>query len=449
MLRTVRQHSPGKALGRLCFGAVLALSVGSCSNSSDPAAPAGSLDSGFGSEGKAVADFGSQAAQAHATALQPDGKIVLAGTVRDPAQGDNFALVRYSADGKQDTGFGDGGKVSTDFGGKADDAEAVAVQSNGDIVAAGTSHGTTTGDNIALARYTPAGKLDTGFGEGGKVSTDLGTKADHANAVALQPDGKIVVAGSTQDPDPAQGENFVLVRYDANGKQDTTFGNGGKVSTDFGGKADDAEAVVIEPDGKILAVGTSHGTSTGDNIALARYTTDGKPDTGFGQDGKVSTDLGTKADHANAVALQSDGKIVVAGSTQDPDPAEGENFAIVRYLPNGKQDTTFGTGGTISTDFGGKADDAAGIAVEPTGDIVAVGTSHGTTTGDNIAVARYTTDGKLDTGFGQDGRVSQNLGTNADQGNAVVIQHDGKIVVAGSTQSSAHADTFVALRYRG
>ncbi|MGF6884395.1 putative delta-60 repeat protein [Nocardia sp. GAS34] len=447
MLRAVLEHSTRKDLSRLCFGAMLALSVASCSSSSGSTPATGTLDYGFGSDGKAVADFGSEAAQAHAAAVQSDGKIVLAGVVHDPAQGDNFGLIRYSADGKPDTGFGDGGRISTDFGGKADDANAVAVQPNGDIVAAGTSHGTATGDNIAVARYTPAGKPDTGFGQGGKVSTDLGTKADHANAVALQSDGKIVVAGSTVNPDPAQGENFVLVRYTADGKLDPSFGQGGKVSTDFGGKADDAQALAIEPDGKIIVVGTSHGTATGDNIALARYTTDGKLDTRFGQGGEVSTDLGTKADHANAVALQSDGKIVVAGSTVNPDPAQGENFALVRYLANGKQDTAFGTGGTVTTDFGGKADDATAVGIEPSGDIVAVGTSHGTSTGDNIALARYTTEGKIDAGFGQGGRVSTDLGTKADHGNAVVIQHDGAIVVAGSTQSPAHADTFVALRY--
>ncbi len=447
MLRAGGPNITAKVMGRLCFGAFLVLSVSSCSSSSGSTPAGGTLDPGFGTDGKAVADFGSLTARAHAEALQPDGKVVLAGSVHDPAQGDNFSLLRLGSDGKPDNGFGTDGKVSTDFGGKNDNAEAVAIQANGDIVAAGTSHGTATGDNIAVARYTPAGKLDSAFGTGGQVSTDLGTRADHANAIALQPDGKILVAGSTLDPNPAQGENFVLVRYNPNGTLDSSFGRDGKVSTDFGGKNDEAEAVAIEPNGDIVAAGTSHGTATGDNIALARYTPNGALDPNFGEDGRVSTDLGTKADHGNAMVVQSDGRILVAGSTKDPDPAQGENFTVVRYLANGKQDTAFGEKGKVSTDFGGKADDAQALALAADGDIVVTGTSHGTTTGDNIALARYTTDGVLDTGFGAGGKVSTDLGTNSDHGNAVAIQKDGKIVIVGSTQSAEHRDTFVALRY--
>lgn len=447
MLRAGGPNITGKAVGRLCFGAFLVLSVSSCSSSSGSTPSGGTLDPAFGSDGKTVADFGSMSAQAHAEALQPDGKIVLAGSVHDPAQGDNFSLLRLGSDGKPDTGFGTDGKVSTDFGGKNDSAEAVAIQPNGDIVAAGTSHGTATGDNIAVARYTPVGKLDPAFGTGGQVSTDLGTRADHANAVALQPDGKIVVAGSTLDADPAQGENFAVVRYNPNGTLDSSFGRDGKVSTDFGGKNDDDEAVAIEPNGDVVVAGTSHGAANGDNIALARYTPNGALDPSFGEGGRVSTDLGTKADHGNAMVVQSDGRILVAGSTQDPDPAQGENFTVVRYLANGKQDTAFGEKGKVSTDFGGKADDAQGVALEPNGDIVVTGTSHGTDTGDNIAMARYTSDGVLDTGFGTGGKVSTDLGTKADHGNAVAIQKDGRIVIVGTTQSPEHKDTFVALRY--
>jgi uncharacterized delta-60 repeat protein len=172
-----------------------------------------------------------------------------------------------------------------------------------------------------------AGGLDAAFGNGGKISTDLGSPADHGNAVAVQSDGKIVVAGSTQDP--VQGDNFAVVRYTSDGRLDTGFGDGGKVTSDFGGQSDIATAVVIESDGKIVVAGTSHGTATGDDIALARYTADGKLDTGFGKGGTISTDLGSPADHGNAVAVQSDGKIVVAGSTQDP--VQGDNFAVVGY----------------------------------------------------------------------------------------------------------------------
>jgi uncharacterized delta-60 repeat protein len=427
----------------LGFGVIIALAGASCSSSHQTSA-AGTLDSGFGSGGKASTAIDSRVGHARAVAAQPDGKIVAAGSTQDPTRGDKFGVVRYTAEGKLDTGFGDGGKVSTDSGGKAAIANAIAIQPDGKIVAVGTSHSTATGDNIVVARYTSDGKLDTGFGDGGKVSTDLGTRADRANAIALQPDGKIVVAGSTHDS--VQGDNFLLVRYTTDGKLDAGFGDRGKVATDFGGKDDIANGVAIESDGEIVAAGTSTATATGDNIALARYTADGRPDLGFGLLGKVSESLGTKADHANAVVIESDGKVVVAGSTQDP--VQGDNFALVRFTTEGQRDTGFGENGKASTDFAGKADIAHGLALAPDGKLVAAGTSTGTATGDNIALARYTRDGKLDTVFGDGGKVSTNLGTKTDHANAVAVQHDGKVLVAGSADPT-QGDNFLVVRYDG
>ncbi|WP_227837743.1 NHL repeat-containing protein [Nocardia aurantia] len=427
------------------FGAIATMVVASCSSAHSATEAAGTLDAGFGSAGAVSADFGSSADRARAVAVQPDGKIVVAGSTQDPVQGDNFAVARFTPDGRPDTPFGDQGRVSTDFGGKADVANAVALQSDGAIVVVGTSHGTATGDNIAVARYTAGGVLDAGFGDGGKVSTDLGTQADHGNTVVVRPDGRIVVAGSTRDPNPAQGDNFAVLRYLPDGKPDNGFGNNGLVSTDFGGKADVANAVVLQPDGSIVVVGTSHGTATGDNIAVARYTAGGVLDAGFGDGGKVSTDLGTRADHGNAVVVQPDGRIVVAGSTTDP--VQGDNFVLVRYTPDGHLDTTFGERGKVATDFGGKADIALGLGIEPDGKLVAAGTSHGAATGDNIAVARYTAGGVLDAGLGDGGKISTDLGTKADHGNATVVQRDGKIVVAGSTADPRQGDNFLVVRY--
>ncbi|MGW4245221.1 hypothetical protein [Nocardia sp. NPDC004722] len=445
MLRTYRRlGSVPKAIRYPIFLAIAGLTLSACAGAhGSSVVSAGVLDSGFGTGGKVTSDLGSAADRANAVVVQPDGKIVVAGSTQDPAQGDNFAVVRYNPDGKLDNDFGTGGKAITDFGGKSDVAAAVAIQSDGKLVVVGTSHGTTTGDNIAVARYGSDGKPDAGFGTGGQVSTDLGTAADHGNAVAVQSDGKILVAGSTMDP--TQGDNFVVVRYAPDGKLDSAFGNGGKVSTDFGGKSDVAKSIVVQPDGKIVVAGTSHGTTTGDNIALARYGSDGKPDTGFGTGGQVSTDLGTAADHGNAVAVQSDGKIVVAGSTKDP--VQGDNFLVVRYLPDGKADTAFGSNGSVTADFGGKSDVAADVALATDGKIVVVGTSSGTNTGDNIALARFTTEGKPDSGFGQSGLVSTDLGTTADHGNALALQTNGEIVVAGTTKDPSQGDNFVVLRY--
>ncbi|QIS09599.1 hypothetical protein [Nocardia arthritidis] len=436
MLRTSR--STAKSLRHIAFASALAAAL--CSCATDTASVAGTLDPGFGNRGRVGTGFGSPADGAVAVAIEFDGRIVVAGSTQDPVHGNNFAIVRYTAGGNLDRSFGDGGKVSTDFGGRSDTAAAVVSQPDGKILVAGTSQGADTGEDIALARYTPEGNPDTGFGAGGKVRTDLGTPADRGNALALQPDGRIVVAGSSRDP--VQGDNFALVRYTPDGKPDPSFGDGGRVSTDFGGKSDVAAAVTVLSDGRILAVGTTQGATSGDDIALARYTPDGKLDTGFGTDGKVSTDLGTQADRGNAVAVQTDGRIIVAGSTQDP--AHGDDFAVLRYTPDGKLDPGFGDAGKATTDFGGKSDSARAVAIQADGKIVVVGTSHGA--GDNIAIARYTTDGKPDTGFGDNGRVSTDPGGRAEHGNGVAIQPDGRIVVAGSTGDPAQG--IVVLRYR-
>ncbi|MFI1917365.1 delta-60 repeat domain-containing protein [Nocardia sp. NPDC020380] len=203
-------RSPLKVLRPFVFVAIAGLAISGCSSSQASSTAPGRLDSSFGSGGKAVTDLGSPAGVANAIAVQSDGKLVLAGSTRDANQGDDFAVVRYTPDGQLDSAFGTGGKVTTDFGGKDDSAVATVLQEDGKIVVAGTSHGTSTGDNIAVARYNPDGKLDSGFGSGGQISTDLGTQADHGNGVVLQ-NGKIVVGGSTKDP--KSGDNFVAVRY--------------------------------------------------------------------------------------------------------------------------------------------------------------------------------------------------------------------------------------------
>ncbi|RMI33501.1 NHL repeat-containing protein [Nocardia stercoris] len=445
MLCASRSGPAVRLVRSLCSGAVVALVVAACSTShSATVLPAGTVDPVFGSGGKLSVDLGSKADRAHAVVVTANGYLVIAGSTLDPAQSDNFALARFTSVGLTDPTFGDNGKVSTDFGGRSDVAAALAQTPDGKLVAAGTSHGTDTGDTIAVARYTADGRPDPSFGDNGKVSTDLGTRADHANAVVVQPDGRVVVTGSTLDA--AQGDNFVVVRYTADGKPDPSFGAGGKVSTDFGGRSDIAAAVALESDGKLIVAGTSHGTDTGDTIAVARYTADGTLDASFGAGGKVSTDLGTKADHATAVAVQPDGRIVVAGSTRDA--AQGDNFAVVRYTADGTLDPSFGAAGTVFTDFGGKSDTATGVAVGSDGRIVVAGTSAGTAAGEDIAVARYTGDGKLDLTFGTAGTVSTDFGSKADHGNSLAVQPDGRIVVAGSTLDPSEGDNVALVRYQ-
>ncbi|MFE4716142.1 calcium-binding protein [Streptomyces sp. NPDC056728] len=270
----------------------------------------GSLDTSFDGDGLVLTDVsGGDEDIANGVAVQPDGKIVVVGRSVDPVSGGNrFTVVRYNSNGSLDTGFDGDGIALTDFGTGVQEAYAVTVQANGAIVAVGES-----GPNVALARYNTDGSLDTSFDGDGRVTTPFAT-ADVAGGLKVQPDGKLVVSG-TSDFD------FALARYNPDGTLDSGFDGDGKVTTSFGaGTLDGSSDLALQPDGKIVAAGISQA-----DFAVARYNVDGSLDSGFGTGGKVTTDVYLGFfDSASAVALQSDGKIVVSGNT-------GDDRGLVRY----------------------------------------------------------------------------------------------------------------------
>ena len=305
------------------------------------------------------------------------------------------------------------------------------------------------------------GGIDTTFGTGGRVTTDFGPYDDEANAVAIQADDKIVAAGTTGGTD----RDFALARYNTDGTLDTTFGTGGKVTTDFTdirgtittwgrSDSDNANAVAIQSDGKIVAAGTAGVT----DFALARYNTDGTLDTTFGTGGRVTTyssaNTPISSAIASAVAIQSDGKIVVAGYAYNSDQQVNYNqydFALARFNTDGTFDSTFGTGGIVVTAVGEGTDYdyAYAVAIQTDGKIVAAGAtgprSNYGGTDDKFALVRYNTNGTLDTSFGTGGMVTT---TNYDKAYAVAIQSDGKIVAAGhGYSSSSYYTDFVVVRY--
>jgi len=329
------------------------------------------------------------------------------------------------ADGNLDPTFGDAGKVTTDFG-DIDFGFAVALQKDGKIVVAGTADaGVTTGD-FAVLRYNRDGSLDSTFGTGGKVTTNFGG-SDAGLGVILQKDGKIVVAGGA---DAGVTSDFAVARYNRDGSLDVSFGTGGLVTTDFGG-TDLGNAVALQKDGKIVVAGQTSG-----DFAVARYNTDGSLDTTFGVGGLVITDF-AGVDQGRSVAIQKDGKIVVAGHTDDGDL----DFAVARYNRDGSLDTSFGTGGTVITTFGGTDDQGFAVVLQKDGKIVVAGRSNAE--GFDFAVARYNTDGSLDVSFGTGGLVITDIGGGFAGGRAVALQKDGKIVVAGIGGD----EDFVVARY--
>jgi uncharacterized delta-60 repeat protein len=240
--------------------------------------------------------------------------------------------------------------------------------------------------------HTAPGDLDPAFGVGGKVTRDFFGNRDEARAVAIQPNGQIVIAGfarsgTDQGPDSAL-EDFAVGRYNPDGSLDANFGVAGDMLTDFGGE-DRASAVVIQPNGQIVVVG---GTCSGPDFdicgfALVRYNPDGTPDTGFGVAGQVTTHFPGFVALPFGLAVQRDGKIVVTGWVFD---GAAFDFALARYHRNGRLDTSFGNAGLVTTDFGAGDDFGVGVIIEPSGKIVMSGTAFGGTNFD-FALARYNT----------------------------------------------------------
>ncbi len=383
----------------------------------------GTLDPSFGTGGLVTTDFGAVSAEIRALALQSDGKIVAAGRV-----GDDFLVLRYLADGTLDPGFGTGGIAITDFAGDFDYARGLALQSDGRIVVAGY---TTTGgvdNDFALARYDADGALDATFGTGGLVTTDLGGtgSGDFGHAVALQANGRIVVSGDS-------GDSFGLARYDTDGGLDASFGGGGIVVAAFPNSR--SRAVAVDPSGGIVA-----GGFVDSRFGVARFLVDGSLDASFGSAGLALQEIGISADVAGSVALQPDGKIVILGTAAGI--AQGD-FALARYGPNGQPDPTFGSSGRVITRLAtGLPTQGIAVAIRPDGKIVAGGFTDVFNNPSHVALTRHLSDGSLDPTFGDGGRVISDLGA-SDRVEDLALQSDGRIVVASWRSGSK----FVVARY--
>lgn len=408
----------------------------------------GNLDSTFGIGGKVITDFFGAGDIGNDVAVQPDGKIIVPGRVVTGSGFSDFGLARYNSDGTPDASFGSGGKVNTDFFGFDDGCLAVALQTDGKIVAAGGAFSDAVAgtNDFALARYNGDGTLDATFGSGGKVVADFGGGInDQAPDVALQSDGKIVVVVGTAI---LGNSDFIVARYNSDGTPDPTFGIGGSVTTDFFGGDDQCVAVAIQGDGKIIVAGFVSIDLDNSDFALARYNSDGTPDPTFGSGGKVTTDFFGSFDGASGVVVQSDGKIVAAGAAI-VDFATSNDFAVARYNADGTPDASFGIGGKVTTDFSGN-DAAADVVLQCDGKIVVAGVADSSNTSGDVAVARYQSDGTLDPSFEADGKVVTDfLGHDSSRG--VGLQSDGRIVVAGSTRADDSFDSleFALARYEG
>src|SRR6266498_154117 len=413
----------------------------------------GDLDPTFGTGGMVMTDINRSTDIANAVAIQADGKLVVVGTSyrQNDFSDEDFVVTRYNTDGTLDNTFGVRGKVRTDFPGLAAVPSSVVIQPDGKIVVAGGAFPLFTFlGNFEVVRYNPNGSLDTSFGDGGIVTTTF-PEGSYAFDVALQSDGKIIAAGTVFvdfNPGDSSDTDFALARYNPDGTPDATFGSGGQVTTDFLGFEDDAFSVLIQPDGKIVAVGSANDPATFYDFAAARYLSNGTIDTTFGVAGKVRTDFGDQNfDRARSAALQPDGRIVAAGFAISHGGGV-QNFAVARYTSNGALDTTFSRDGRNQIDFGNCCQGATKVLLQSDGKIITVGGSNGESSDDDFLLARLNPRGSLDNTFGIGGKVRTSFGDLNGGANGAALQSDGKIVAVGfqATFSNQWAN-FALARY--
>ncbi|GAB3303838.1 hypothetical protein GCM10027451_09130 [Geodermatophilus aquaeductus] len=368
-----------------------------------------------------------------ALAVQDDGSLLALGT---------SGLTRYRSDGELDLGFGLGGTVATGLStGFLGDAGDVAVAPDGSVLVAGiVDHRGSTGEDFAVRRYDRDGVPDAGFGSGGVVTTDFAGGSDRAYAVAVGPDGSVVVAGHAAGP---SGSDLALARYTPSGAPDPAFDGDGRVTTDFAGGADLGLALALQADGAPVVAGrVSDSRGFREDVGVVRYRVDGAPDPTFGEEGRATVRFAGSST-ATAVTLDDQGRVLVAGHAQGGFSATRNDFALARLDAAGVPDVSFDGDGLVTTDFGGpppaSAHDeyARGVVVQPDGRIVAVGVAELDTGGD-VAVSRYTADGALDPSFGVGGRLTVDVHGGFDQAaDAAVQAADGLVLVGGSAVNGA------------
>ena len=356
--------------------------------------PDGSPDPTFGNNGRVLlVDVFSFYSTKVDVAIQADGKIVLVGGVGPFGQNPDFGVIRLQSNGDFDGSFGSGGKATFDFFGFADHASSVVVQSNGMIVVGGSVTQTTGDIDFALLRIDQVGNPDVSFGTLGKVTLDFFSYTDNLNSLSIQTDGKFVAAGTAWIVNTES--DFAVARFTTTGAPDPTFGSGGKATISFFSH-DEGTGSAIQADGKIVVVGGAGTDSVlTSDFGVARLTANGQPDAGFGNGGKTTTDFLSALDYANDVVVQADGKIVVAGWI-NPDISDVEryvDFGLARYDAGGILDPSFGSGGLINTDFG-SVDQGHAVAIDANCRIVAAGYTWPLDNADgDFALARYSNGG--------------------------------------------------------
>jgi uncharacterized delta-60 repeat protein len=396
---------------------------GSTGNTFTPAI--GVLDTSFNSpNGFIIQPIGSSIDYGYSLAIQPDGKILLGGNCYDGSNRD-FCIARFNSNGTLDTTFGSSGKVIQPIGSGDDEVSSIAIQSDGKILLGGYCN-----YDFCIARFNSNGTLDTSFGTGGKVIQPIGSSDNYGYSLAIQPDGKILLGGNCYD---GSNRDFCIARFNSNGTLDTTFGSSGIVIQNIG-SSDEGYSLVIQPDGKILLGGYCNY-----DFCIARFNSNGTLDTSFGTGGKVIQPIGSSDDIGYSLAIQPDGKILLGGYCYD---GSNSDFCIARFNSNGTLDTTFGSSGIVIQNIG-SSNEGYSLAIQPDGKILLGGSCYDGSNND-FCIARFNSNGTLDTSFGSSGKVIQPIGSSSDFGNSLAIQPDGKILLGGSCEGVSNDDFCIA-----
>ncbi|MBK9985280.1 MAG: T9SS type A sorting domain-containing protein [Saprospiraceae bacterium] len=403
----------------------------------------GNLDSTFNINGRVTTNFPNFGASVSAGGLQSDGKIIAAGTV---AFGNNayFGVARYNTNGTLDTTFGLEGKAIIQIGSQRDYMRDLSIQPDDKILIVGITL-KDTNSHIALLRLLPNGVLDSAFGINGVTILALEGRDNNGTSIALQSDGKIVLAGFTYSPNT----DALVYRFTPEGIPDSSFGTFGKIVTVIPFVSNGANDIVIQHDGKIVIggfVGSAHNNVAVYDFSLMRFNENGTPDSTFNEDGIVRTSINQWVDQISQLAIQPDGKIIAAGYTNSGDPNHTNyEFVVARYNEDGTLDMDFGTDGLAVISFGTEDDRANSVAIQSDGKIVAVGYTSSWQESD-FAIARFHPDGSLDSGWGIGGKLTTDFNSSRDGGYSVVIQPDGKIIAFGFTDNEGPLN-FALVRY--
>ena len=342
---------------------------------------------------------------AQAVVVDDVGNLVMAGS----AGGNNSVLASITPAGAMNPNFGIAGISNLDLSpGLGDALRALVRMSDGRLVGCGTFFSVGTATDFVAARFNSDGSLDGTFDGTGFAVTPFsltgsgGVLFDQCNAVAVQADGMVVSAGFTAEAGP---NHVALTRHTASGQPDTLFGNGGKLDINAAATSNgnsEARALVVQPDGKLLVAGYAFGPGNAEFLIM-RLNTDGSPDATFGSGGITRTPVGAGEDMANAMVLQPDGRIVIAGSSIAADGRR--DFALARYMSTGALDASFGTGGLVTTPVGPSDDIAYALTLMPWGRLVAAGSARISTggSGTDLAFVSYNADGSVDRYFGDAG----------------------------------------------